>query len=366
MRVLIACYKPDAEPDILFVPELVAALSTLGVTVTWSSDEFWSPTKQYDIVHLQWPEAVFDWKVGGRYSVAALKWRLKCWKESGVGLVLTRHNENKHYASADFFYELYKVAEFSVDAIIHLGQYSQDQLLEEGCPAHIKHFVIPIHIFSSIDRSIGKTTARNSLRIPADKQFVLAFGSIRADEERILVMDVAKRLRKKGIYVFAPRLFNGKVFARPVTKALFELRRRLRFIKYGIDLHGYGPVSVRMMSCLFAASDVILIPRKRILNSGNLSMGFYFGKVVVGPDCGNVGEILKETGNPVFDPDDAESVSSAVSRGLDLAQSGKGLENKAIADARWRPDIVAKSLVAAYKQLLSACHEGISECRKFP
>lgn len=53
-----------------------------------------------------------------------------------------------------------------------------------------------------------------------------------------------------------------------------------------------------------SVADIALLQRVKILNSGSLPLNFYFGNVVVGPDVGNVGEILKKTGNPVFNVED--------------------------------------------------------------
>lgn len=354
MKILMACYKSDAELEIRYVPELVTALASLGVDVTWSSDEFWCPSAKYDIIHLQWPEAVFDWNVGGRCSVAALKGRIISWKEAGAKIVMTRHNENKHYADSDFYFDLYREAERLSDAIIHLGKYSRDQVLALGYPGHIRHYVMPIHIFPSIDRSIDRLKAREKLKMSPNVPFVLVFGNIRADEERELILDVTRRLRWKGIKVYAPRLFTGNVFSGPIFQALIELKQRLKFIKYGLNLRNYGLVGVEKMSCLFSACDVVFIPRKKILNSGNLSMGFYFGKVVIGPDRGNVGEILRETGNPVFEPDNIGSVISAVCQGIALSKEGKGLENQRLADEEWTPKVVADKVLKIYRDLLAA------------
>ena len=37
------------------------------------------------------------------------------------------------------------------------------------------------------------------------------------------------------------------------------------------------------------------------MNSGNIALGFSFGCYVVGPDIGNIGNILKENNNLVYD-----------------------------------------------------------------
>ena len=74
----------------------------------------------------------------------------------------------------------------------------------------------------------------------------------------------------------------------------------------------------------YAASDTALIHRKEILNSGNLPMAFYMGKVVVGPNVGNVGTILDETSNPTFDIHKIDSLKDAIEKALVLNKQGKG------------------------------------------
>ena len=75
------------------------------------------------------------------------------------------------------------------------------------------------------------------------------------------------------------------------------------------------------------ASDLLMIQRKRILNSGNLPLAFLFKKVVIGPDYGNIRNILKESGNPTFNPDNTNSIVRALTQGYQMAQVHKGEDN---------------------------------------
>ena len=103
-----------------------------------------------------------------------------------------------------------------------------------------------------------------------------------------------------------------------------------------------------MMQCYFCAADVVLIQRVDALNSGNLPMAFHAGKVVVGPNVGNVGAILRETGNYAFDPQDINSAASALQKAL--TETEKGKENRTYATEHWASDIVASSLLKYYQQ----------------
>ncbi len=62
------------------------------------------------------------------------------------------------------------------------------------------------------------------------------------------------------------------------------------------------------------------------LNSGNITLGFTFGLVVLGRNGGDIGEILKETKNPVFDPADDKSIKIALNTSLNLAQDNPWVE----------------------------------------
>jgi glycosyltransferase involved in cell wall biosynthesis len=76
-------------------------------------------------------------------------------------------------------------------------------------------------------------------------------------------------------------------------------------------------------------------------------MAFHSGKVVVGPDVGNVGPILRKTGNFTFDPHDMRSAVSALQNAL--AATSKGDENRAYAVKHWSSGIIAAELLKCYQ-----------------
>ena len=62
----------------------------------------------------------------------------------------------------------------------------------------------------------------------------------------------------------------------------------------------------------------------------------------------NVGEWLRATGNPVFDPERPESVVAALEAGLRLAGGGLGESNRVYADSELSPALAAKRHLEAY------------------
>ena len=141
-------------------------------------------------------------------------------------------------------------------------------------------------------------------------------------------------LRNKRKFLLAPRMFPFAKHPgqRNPLKRLLSLAGyylvpallRLRNIRAGAN----GElIDNDELPYYIAASDVIFVQRKRILNSGNVPLAFLFRKVVAGPDNGNVGELLRETGNPVFSPDDNAGIVRALEQAGRLAEQGKGEEN---------------------------------------
>ena len=84
-------------------------------------------------------------------------------------------------------------------------------------------------------------------------------------------------------------------------------------------------------------------------------MAFHAGKVVVGPDVGNVGPILCKTGNFIYDPHDMRSAVSALQNALEA--TSKGGENKTYATEHWSSERIAASLLKYYQQALYRKHE---------
>lgn len=116
----------------------------------------------------------------------------------------------------------------------------------------------------------------------------------RSDDERNMIIELSKKLKGKNIKILAPTFsYVAK------RKNMFaEFTRLIKYIKYSIKypniIKRIGLVSNEMLPYFCKSCDIALIQRTQILNSGNLPLNFYFGNVVIGPNVGNVGAILKK------------------------------------------------------------------------
>lgn len=112
-------------------------------------------------------------------------------------------------------------------------------------------------------------------------------------------------------------------------------------------------ISQKALPYYFRACEVTVIQRCQTLNSGNLPLSFYFGNVTVGPDTGNIGEILKENNNPVFDPCNSLSLQNAVHKATKLLNTKIPRNNRKIAKSHWNSLLIAKKLLYYYEILMS-------------
>lgn len=357
MKVLIV-YDIGPESDNPFVRLLADALRRAGCDVECSTAAFHTAAERYDIVHIQWPEALFGWHRPDRGQLEAVEAILRRLRERGIGIVYTRHNAVPHRGDK-LVAEGYRLVERYADAVVHLGDTSRRELMEKGVPPGQLQEVIPHHIYEgAYDTAVSCAEARQALGIPPQAFVLLAFGTFRHADERKLVWGAFRRLHAKGKYLLAPRLFPYTYRSRwrtglrsLVTRTLYlAVRAATSFVPCRITSRDWMIPDSELPRYL-AAADVMMIQRTHILNSGNVTLGFLFGKVVAGPDCGNVSEMLRATGNPVFDPADPASVDRALAEAARLAAAGHGARNRAYALAELTLGKTARRYAALYEKL---------------
>jgi hypothetical protein len=363
MRILVANIPLPANR---FLQDLNGALSEL-CEIVHSSDTFWNMQGEFDVVHLHFPEyltyEVERAYIGGLTDelIAAVAERLAFWSERSV-IVVTRHVLLPHDALADPAWEkMYETVYSYADGVVHFAQPSVDEfnvryaetVFHRGCRP--QHAIVPHHNYASLPNVIGRDEARKTLGIDRSANVLLIFGAIRSDAERELILDtfselsephkvlLVSRWREKLANVSWIRL---KYWIRDLTRLYYRARPGFHF--------NYGFVEEKDTQIYLNAADVLLIPRLHVLNSGNITLGMTFGRVVVGPDSWDVGSLLKETGNPVFDPDRPETAAAAVERGFALARAGKiGAANRELALTQWTPEQCARSYVEFFSEVVS-------------
>lgn len=313
--------------------------------VTYGIENLWDHNRFFDIYHFQWPECIFHWKEPSLEQIDALDKRLHQIKKYAK-IVITIHNEYPHYRNSENFQKLYDLVIENSDLVVHMGRFSK-QVFDIKYP-FIPSVIIPHHNYQNFRRLFSKNVARCKLGIPEDKILFVAVGRIRHPEEANLLLRAFMQFKhpQKYLMVLHGDLSLGHYRISRLFKRIFiAFHEHIKWINHY--------VSDDMMQLYLCASDILIIPRFKPLNSGNLILGFNFGKVVVGPDYGNVGEILKDTGNPTFDPCNMESVLHAFDQAIALLYQNKGESNFAYAMQNWSIEQVGAAYVECYKRIMN-------------
>jgi hypothetical protein len=358
LRILLACIPA---PGTRFLEDWKNSLAT-DCDVVHDHHEFLHGDGPFDVVHFHWPEYIsFEVEAAllGELPdtlIAGVLDRIKFWKTRGSRVVVHRHNVLPHVYADSGFERLYERVYSLSDAVIHLGEYSRTEFHQRyaGCfdVTQQVHVVIPHANFNSYENTISKAEARRQLGLRQSSKVVLVFGGIGHPEEQDTVLNGFRGLKTLNKTLVAPnwkdRLLNTKnirlkYFVRDMQRLFYRFHPQYKF--------GHAFVPDEQVQCYLNASDVLLIQRRNPLNSSNLVLGFTFGRVVVGPNQGNVGEILRATGNPVFEPGCAKSFSDALDRGLTLSQQGHGEMNRRHADREWDLMKTGQQYIARYRLL---------------
>lgn len=315
MKLLIA-FNRDSNKN-PYVKTLADGLAAQGVDVTCSVSEFWNNAIAYDIIHVMWPNILVD---KNDPACTKLQSVIAGIHKTRKILVSTCHNIHPHYDSGVAINNAYRIIYEECDFIHHLGKASINLLQQTYPNVKAESIVIPHHTYDTLyDLRIDKQFARVQLGIPKDARVVLSFGAFRHDEERKLMTDISDNMGEE-YYFLAPSFCPpSPILRKNIFKGFQALCNILKYYtiahKHNLHIrHSYVPDD--MLPLYLVSADVLFIQRIKILNSGNVSLAMMAGLPIVGPDVGNVGEMLKKTGNRVFDPQKTDEIPMLIKDAL--------------------------------------------------
>lgn len=354
MKLLIAS-AIDTNP---YVNTLVNEIKRTdnSITMDKGADIFWSETAtQYDIIHIMWPEELIyaqDWRTQTK-SIQDLRDRLVFLKNNNVKIVCTCHDMQPHHWQNeprhryDCKCEAYKIVHSHCDMIIHLGAKSQIEFTKSH--PQTKNIIIPHQTYEELydveEKNITKTEYN-----------IICIGQVRNCKEQKLINDLASACSDLPVKITAPSMYASRrvLCSLPVLMNLVRsifIRTFKRNLKFGFRRF----IKDDEINKLFNHAQIGFIQRVKINNSGNLPLNMLFGNVVIGPNDGNVGYWLKETGNVEFDVSkNPINLRIAVEKAISLVDSHKGEENRIYALKNWNTHKIGIMHINAYKNLLDA------------
>jgi hypothetical protein len=344
-------------PGNRFVVDLKEGLEQ-HADVVWDCDEFWAMKNDFDIIHIHWPEYLSFELESYLYKTECIPSQLwdktiaclEFWSKNAT-IVYTRHVQYPHARHDKEFLKLYQVVASYCKTVVHFAQYSIQQF-KDFYPdlVHINHVVIPHHNYESLPNLSTPEEARLKLDIDKDASVLLVFGSIKENEKE-WIKKAFHTLPSKNKVVLAPdwKIQRRKISYIRLREWVWKLEQW--FAKQNKNFRiNLGFIKEEEAHYYLNAADVLFIPRTNELNSGNVTLGCTFGLVVVGKETADIGEILKETGNPTFTVGNDQSIQDAMVQAFKLKSENLGLKNKNIAMEEWNVPKIAQQYFDAMQK----------------
>lgn len=310
----------------------------------FNKDLLWEDScEKMNIIHIMWPN-VFDQAMQNGKNLYE---RIQYLKSKNIKIFVTCHNLIPHTPNT-LWEKAYEIIYNCCDIMIHLGNYSYNYC--KKIYPNTQHYIIPHQIYDTIYTYFPKQDeAFSKLNLKNKYHYILCMGAFRNEEERNIVKIIARKFKNQNVKIIAPTFYSAPGGRYRIWRSSSRKILKMSLLYSNIIISGKY-ISNTDLPLYYAACDIAFIQRPKILNSGNLPLSFLFGKVVVGPNVGNVGEILEETGNPTFMPNNKNSIFNAITKGLSLAQSQLGNINRKYAIEHWSTNLITNKLLYLYKK----------------
>lgn len=301
-----------------------------------------------DILHLHWPDLVVRGSnaLTSLARASAILMRLAECRARGARVVWTVHNIAPHdihhaWLEAGFRSAFVRL----LDGLTFLSAASRDEVLATHPELKaIPYAIIPHgHYKPIIDAPQARSAARQQLNLPADKFTFLHFGLVREYKNIPLLVREFLALERPDVFLIIAGSAGSRGPLRTEIEQIVADRDNIR-----LDLR-YIPEQT--LHAYLAACDCVVLPYKKVLNSGSVMLALSAARPVVAPAVGSLVEIAGPVG-----PRWLRCYSGGFGRSQLLAALGEPLpEGSAPELSPFDWDVIAMQTVDFYRRL-AACH----------
>jgi len=248
-------------------------------------------TKSADILHLHWPDLILRdkrrWRLRIRFG-RLLKAIRRLHARNGK-LVWTVHNLLPHsVVHTDLAEKYLQKFVVHVDGLIFLSNDSRDQFLQLYPQARNTAFsIIPHMHYQYLYQEMPRAMARAKFGISEQELVLLVFGKIRPHkgiEKFLTVMEYYKGESCRLLLAGSPGKKGTSV---EIQRYIVNHPKTVALLRHIDDEEIPG---------IFAASDVVVLPYKNILNSGTALLALSLGRPVIAPALGSLPELQQQVG----------------------------------------------------------------------
>jgi len=317
---------------------LYTHMASLGVKV----EEF-SPYRvlvgRYDVWHLHWPEGglmCLNLLQALRLSLG-LVILVELARIRGTKIVWTVHNLKSHeglYPKLEAWF--WQAFIRRVDGYISLSETAGQLALRCFPTLHERQgFVVPHgHYRGVYPNQITKSEVRQMLNIPPESKVIAFVGQIRAYKNVPHLIDVFRDLSEPQTLLLVAGEPNAPETEQVVKKAAEGESRVRLFLKTVPD---------EALQLYLNAADLVVLPYRRILNSGTALLALSFDKPILLPSQGALQELQEIVGTAWVRTYTGELTSTELAEALDWALCTSRPTTAPLEALNWKP-IAQKTL----------------------
>jgi len=310
MKILITSFQKSTN---IIVDNYVKGISKY-CEVVCAVDPFWDSNLIFDIIHIQWIEELFNWNSISEKDIYDLEVRLIYWHNKTSKIIVTYHNELPHRDKKDVFDEkLYNLFFRYTDGIIHLGEQSYEKMKNSQKLNNIKSTIIQHPNYIHILNTTNATDARKTLNFRKQDFIYLCFGTLRHKNEQEFLLKAFNKLKVKNKKLIICKPYIEKASKNLIIRILRKANKLFRSVLKSDERNGIIYINERIanngLQNYINASNVFVLPRLNSLNSGVVYLAFSFKKVIIGPNIGNMKDVLEKNDNPIFDTFDFNTLT---------------------------------------------------------
>ncbi|HYE52997.1 MAG TPA: glycosyltransferase [Azospirillaceae bacterium] len=245
---------------------------------------------RYDVVHLHHPEKFVSQRLTLRDAVRFAVFFLTLWVQRlrGARVVWTAHNEGPHEPGHPLLEKLYwRLFLPMVDGVIHLSQ-SARAIVEARWPRLKARpaFVIPHGDFrGAYAAGLTREEARRRLGYGEGERVLAFVGNVRAYKNVPELARAFAALPDPDLRLLIAGRVHTDALKREIEAAADP---RIRLIDAFVDEAD--------MQLYLGAADLVVLPFRRILNSGSAILALSFDRPVLVPDLGSLRELQQAVG----------------------------------------------------------------------
>ena len=270
---------------------LYTAVAEQGVTVREFSRRALRRDRP-DIVHLHWPELTFlsshrAWQ--SRLRLTLFDLLIRGARRRGTRLLWTVHNDDAHEdrASPALRRALERLLRRRVDGVFILSEAAERAFRDRYGDAIPVYHTPHGHYRDAYPLTMSRADARRALGVTPEVTLIASVGQIRPYKNLPGLLDAVRGVPD-------PRLVLG-IAGRPDSQASAAQLRERAAGDPRVRLELERLDDARMAAWLRAA-DAIVLPYRRILNSGSAILALSAGRPVIAPALGAMPELARSVG----------------------------------------------------------------------